>query len=198
MKFIFDLDGAVTVKETLPLIVSYFEVGEEMDNLIKDGAQDYIPFIESFIRRVHVLGKLRVSDVANLLRQVTLRPKIYKFIQTHKKDCAIVTDNLDCWVDKLTGRIDCQWYTSKAKVENGKVTAIIEVLNKEQVVKKYQNSGEKVIFIGCSHNDMEALRAADIAIGSGLSRYPSSSIISFIDYLIFDEAAICRQLNQLY
>jgi len=198
MKFIFDLDGTITAQETLPLIAKYFGVEEDISNLTKETIQGNVPFIESFIRRVHILGELPVTDVANLLEQVALHSKVYEFIQTHKEDCIIATCNLDCWVEKLANRIDCQCYTSKTKVENNKVVSIVKILNKEQVVKKYQDLGEKVTFVGDGNNDMEAMRTADVAIAAGLTHHPANSIMSFTDYLIFDEKAICRQLNQLF
>jgi HAD superfamily phosphoserine phosphatase-like hydrolase len=198
MKFIFDLDGTVTAQETLPLMAKCFGVQEEISNLTKETIQGNVPFVESFIRRVHILRKLPVTDVANLLEQVALHSKVYEFIQAHKEDCIIATCNLDCWVEKLANRIGCQCYTSKAKVENNKVVSIVKILNKEQVVKKYQDLGEKVTFVGDGNNDMEAMRMADVAIAAGLTHHPANSIMSFTDYLIFDEKAICRQLNQLF
>lgn len=198
MKFIFDLDGTITVQEILPLIVRYFGVEEDLANITNEIIQGSVPFIEGFVRRVHMLGKLPVAKVASLLEQVAFRSKIYEFIQAHKEESVVVTENLDCWVEKLLNRIGCQWYASEARVENDKVVSMVKVLNKEQVVKKYQDLGEKIIFIGCGNNDMEAMRIADIAITVGLMHHSVNSIVSFTDYLIFDEKAICRQLNQLF
>jgi len=200
MKFIFNLDWSVTLKETLFLIIKNFGVQKEgkRNNLVKEKIQDNVLFIEDFIRQVHIIRKLPVTDVAKLLEKVALHSKVYAFIQAHKKDCIIVTENLDCWVEKLANRIDCQCYASKAKVEKNKVVSIVEVLRKEEIVKKYQSLGERVIFIGGDNNDMEAMRIADVAIGAGLRHHLANSVVSFTDYLIFDEKAICRQLNQLF
>ena len=65
------------------------------------------------------------------------------------------------------------------------------------MVKKYQDKGEKVIFVGDGNNDVEAMRIADISIAAGLIHHPAKSILPFTDYLIFNEVALCRQLNQL-
>jgi phosphoserine phosphatase len=56
--FIFDLDGTITSKETLPEIAKHFSVTEEMEQLTHETIQGNIPFVESFIKRVHILGKL--------------------------------------------------------------------------------------------------------------------------------------------
>jgi len=197
MKFIFDLDGTITAQETLPLIASHFKVEEEISELTKETIQGNIPFIESFISRVHILRKLPVSEITDLLLNVKLHLKVFEFIQNNKKDCIVVTQNLDCWIEKLVNKIGCKCYYSEAKIENNKIISISKILNKESVVKKYQDLGEKVIFIGDGNNDMEAMRLSDVAIATGLTHNPANSILRFSHYLIFNEKALCRQLNQL-
>ena len=70
IKFIFDLDGTITSEETLPLIAKHFNVQEEIEQLTRETIQGDIPFVESFIRRVFILGKLPVDEVAALLENV--------------------------------------------------------------------------------------------------------------------------------
>jgi phosphoserine phosphatase len=198
MKFIFDLDGTITAKETLPLIASHFQIQEEISELTKETIHGNIPFVESFIRRVHILGKLPVSEISDLLEHVVLHKKLLEFIHENKKDCVIATGNLDCWIEKLVMKIGCTYYTSQAVVEDNKVSAITHILKKEAIVREYQNQGEKVVYVGDGNNDMEAMRIADIAIATGLTHHPANNILPFSDYLIFSEKALCRQLNQLF
>ena len=195
--FIFDLDGTVTSEETLPLIANHFKVEEEIENLTKETIQGNIPFVESFIRRVIILGKLPVSEVADLLETTKLYPHLLEFIQTHRDNCAIATGNLECWSYKLLQKIGCAYYCSDSIVENNKVVKLTKILRKEQIVENYQQEGYKVVFIGDGNNDLEAMRVADIAISVGTTHYPSKSILPITDYLIFNEEALCRQLSQL-
>ncbi|HOY32864.1 MAG TPA: HAD-IB family phosphatase [Bacteroidales bacterium] len=197
MKFIFDLDGTITAQETLPVIAKKFHLEKEILNLTNETIKGNIPFVESFIRRVHVLGKLPVSEISDLLSGVRLHKKVLKFINDNKENCVIATGNLDCWIDKLSSKIDCICYNSIAKVENNKVVSIEYILNKDEVVNKYKGMGEEVVFIGDGNNDMEAMRISDISIAAGLIHYPANSILTVADYLIFNEEALCRQLNQL-
>lgn len=198
VKFIFDLDGTITSQETLPLISKHFGIEDEISKLTLETVQGNIPFIESFIKRVHILGQLPVDEISELLKNVELHSKVYDFIQEHKEDCVIATGNLHCWVNQLVERIGCACFTSDAEIINNKVSNLSRILKKENVVERFKNSGEKVIFIGDGNNDMEAMRLADIAISSGLTHYPAKSVITITDYLVFDEEALCRQLNQLY
>ena len=72
MKFVFDLDGTVTKQETLPLIAKHFGVEEEIETLTRETVKGNVPFIESFIKRVFILGKLPVSEIDSLLSNVEL------------------------------------------------------------------------------------------------------------------------------
>ncbi|KAA6320480.1 Phosphoserine phosphatase [termite gut metagenome] len=196
-KFIFDLDGTVTAEETLPLIAKHFHVQEEIETLTIETIQGNIPFIESFIRRVTILGKIPVSQVADLLEHVCLHQELFNFIQIHTQLCVITTGNLRSWSYKLLHRIGCEYFCSEAEIENDEIVKLTKILRKEQIVEKYQNEGYEVIYVGDGNNDLEAMRIADISIAIGMIHSPSRSLMPVSDYLIFNEQALCRQLNQL-
>ena len=63
--------------------------------------------------------------------------------------------------------------------------------------EQFKKNGDKVVFIGDGNDDAEAMREADVSIASGVTHYPSKSVLSVADYLVFSEEALCRQLNQL-
>lgn len=197
MKFLFDLDGTVTSAETLPIIANHFECKEEIAELTKRTVQGNIPFIESFIRRVNILGKYSVSETSNLLAQVPLYPEVKQFIDEHRSDCIIVTGNLTCWCEGLFKKIGCQCYGSEAECEDNKVVKLKSILRKEQIVDQYKALGETVVFIGDGNNDLEAMRHANISISAGLTHNPAQSLMAITDYVIFNEYALCRQMRQL-
>jgi len=197
IKFIFDLDGTVTAEETLPVIAHHFNIEAEIDEITRETVQGNIPFVESFIRRVGILGQLPVSEIAELLANVRLYPHLFEFIRQHAENCVIATGNLECWVEKLIRKIGCTAFCSDAIVENNKVVKLTKILRKEVVVNDLQKQGFSVVYIGDGNNDMEAMRSANIAIAAGLTHSPSKSLIPITDYLIFNEKALCRQLNQL-
>ena len=116
MKFLFDLDGTVTSQETLPVIANHFDISKEMEELTRQTVQGNIPFVESFIRRVNILGTLPVSEVDDLLGQVPLYPLVHQFIKDHPENCAVVTGNLDCWCRQLNSKVGCQAFCSHAIV----------------------------------------------------------------------------------
>lgn len=197
MKFLFDLDGTVTSQETLPVISKHFGMEAEIEEMTRETVQGNIPFIESFIRRVNILGKLPVSEISDLLSEVPLYPMVSQFIRNHKQDCVIVTGNLQCWCKGLGAKIGCAAYYSDAEVEDNQVVKLKSILRKEQIVDQFKALGETVVFIGDGNNDLEAMRHANISIAAGLTHSPAKSLYSIADYIVFNEEALCRQLNQL-
>lgn len=196
-KFIFDLDGTITKAETLPLIANHFNVEEQINELTKATVAGQVPFIESFIRRVYILGKLPAGEINDLLEGVATYDKVVDFIKENKENCSIATGNLDCWVEKLAAKIGCECFCSSGKIENDRVVKLTKILNKEDIVRKYKDEGHRVVFIGDGNNDVEAMRMADVAIASGLTHSPAPGAISVANYLVLNEVALCRQLNQL-
>lgn len=105
IKFIFDLDGTVTSQETLPVIANHFGVQEEIADLTRQTIKGNVPFIESFIKRVHILGPLPVSEINSLLENVPLYEELHKFILVNSDKCVTATGNLRCWTEKLLRKI---------------------------------------------------------------------------------------------
>lgn len=196
-KFIFDLDDTITSEETLPLIAHHFDISERIDKLTQETVKGNIPFIESFIQRVHILKDLPVSKISSLLEHTKLHAKVFEFIKAHLKDCIIATGNLNCYITALAQRLGCCCYASQAIVENDRVLKISEILRKEDIVRHYKDLGEKVVFIGHADNDVEAMRLSNVSIASALTHTPANSVLAVTDYLVLTQEALCRQLNQL-
>lgn len=197
MKFLFDLDGTVTSAETLPVIANHFNCVEQIAELTARTVQGNVPFIESFIRRVNILGGYSVKETSELLSKIPLYPQIERFIKEHKEDCVIVTGNLTCWCGELFKKIGCQCYGSEAECEGDRVVKLKTILRKEQIVDQYRALGETVVFIGDGNNDLEAMRHANISIATGLTHNPAQSLMSICDYVIYNENALVRQMKQL-
>lgn len=196
-KFIFDLDGTITKCETLPVIAKHFKVEEEIYDLTRATVAGQVPFIESFIRRVYILGKLPASEINSLLEGCDTYDKVVEFIHNNTENCCIATGNLDCWIGKLSSKIGCECFCSSGQMNNDRVIKLTKILRKEDIVKKYQDEGHKVVFIGDGNNDVEAMRIADVSIASGITHSPAPGAISVANYLVLNEVALCRQLNQL-
>ena len=197
MKFLFDLDGTLTMKETLPVIAEHFGIEEQIAPLTQQTVQGIIPFEEGFMKRIHILRQYSVSEISKLLSAVPIHPLLLQFIRQERANCIVVSGNLDCWCHSLLEKIDCKHYCSEALVKDDKLVGIQRLLNKKAIVCTYQEQGEKVAFIGDGHNDLEAMRQADLAIVSGLTNTPSPSLLSIADQVFFEEKELYDFLVQL-
>ena len=124
MLFLFDLDGTITTRETLPVIAEYFSKGMEIESVTNRTITGEIPFERSFPQRVDLLKDIPVSQVAEMLRGVGLHESVRRFIADNAAVCRVVTGNLDCWCAPLVERIGCRGYFSQAIVENDRLKGI--------------------------------------------------------------------------
>lgn len=197
IRFIFDLDGTVTSVETLPIIADHFNIKEQIEGLTAETVKGNIPFVESFIRRVHILSRFPVDEINELLYKVPLYEKIHEFISNNSDHCAIATGNLNCWVEKLCKKIGCTSFCSLAEVIDNQIYKLQSILRKENIVQRYKNEGYVVVYVGEGNNDLESMRQADVSIANGITHDPANSVLGVADYVIYTEDALCRQLNQL-
>lgn len=195
--FVFDLDGTLTAVETLPMIGTHFGLEAQIAAMTERAVMGTVPYVENFISRVNLLAGLPVDAVARLLASVPLHERLFAFVRTHAPQCSIATTNLDVWLARLAERIPCALHCSKAAVERNAVKELLAILKKETVVHALQEEGWRVVFIGDGHNDMEAMRAADLSIASGLTHSPAPGVLSLADYLCCEENALCRLLERL-
>ena len=197
MKFIFDLDGTLTKKETLPLLAEYFGVENEINTLTNKTIKGDVPFVESFIKRVSLLSEFQVSEIDSILAKVELFEKITDFIQVNADDCIIATGNLGVWVESLVGKLGCRVVASDAVVKDGKVSRLNKIIKKEELVSELKEEGEFVVYVGDGNNDAFAMAQADISIACGLVHFPANSVMQVANFSVFDENAMVRLLKQI-
>ncbi len=191
-----DLDGTITSQETLPAIARKLNLTEEIIEMTKETVAGNIPFIESFITRVNLLGKHSVNTISEVIHNIPLHTCLVQFVKDNNECCYIVTGNLDCWVESLLKDIGCGYYCSHANLTEDKVEKIKSIVDKASVVEEFKNAGHKVVFVGEGNNDAEAIRCADIGIAFGAVHFPSNSALNFATHVIFSEKTLCHFLKQ--
>ncbi len=196
-KFLFDLDGTITREETLPLIAARFGLTEEIRALTEETVRGAVPFEVSLTARVMALGAFPLEEIAALLEAVPLHERLVAFLREHPGDAAIVTGNLDVWAGRLLRRIGCRAYTSEARTEGNRVVGIRRILDKRAVVRHYQAEGHRVVFVGDGDNDVEAMTAADIALGAGLVHEPAPRVLSVAQRIFYEEEEMRAYLEKL-
>ena len=195
MKFIFDLDGTITRQESLPLLADYFGVSDHMAVLTQQAVTGAVPFEQSLLQRVDAFRDVSVAAISHRLETLDCCEAIVRFIQEQPENCAIATANLDVWIDRLVARFGCSVFSSAAQVRDDRVDHVTHVLRKEDVVKRYQGLGEKVVFIGDGANDAAAMAQADFAIACGLVHPPAPDALAASDLAVSTEADLIAQLD---
>ncbi len=200
IKFIFDLDGTLTTMETLPFIAKHFDMAPQMADLTQKTIQGLIPFEESLQARAHILGTLPVHEVAKLVSTVPLHTKLLNFIVQNKEHCLIATGNIDAWLTEMARILPCPIYCSTAHVEKNRITKLTSILQKEHIVRHWQQQGYTVVFIGDGDNDVQAMLCAHVAIAVSIIHPIAAHVQHAAQYVVQTEdtlyALLCQLLTQ--
>ena len=155
-----------------------------------------ISFEKSFRMRYDMLKKIPTNRIAKIMDAVELDEEIFQFIRENKNSCAVVTGNLDCWIEPIAAKLNCEIFSSRSEIVDG-VPILTEILKKDFAIKILKERCDKVIAIGESFNDVPMLKAADISIAFGGVHKPVDAAISVATYAVDDSAALCALLKNL-
>ena len=196
-KFAFDLDGTVTKVETLPLLAEELDLAEEMKLLTDLTLSGKIPFAKSFRMRYLILRNIPLQRIQEIMDGVELDEEIAAFIRANKKNCAVVTGNLDCWIEPVVAKLGCKCFSSTSELDEKNIPVLKKILDKGTAIRELKKGGDKVIAIGESFNDVPMFEEANTSIAYGGVHKPVSAAISVSDYVVFDGGALCRLLKML-
>jgi len=196
--FCFDLDGTLTSREILPAIASEIGLSEEMALLTSLTIRGLIPFDSSFRLRCSILKQIPVSRVREIVADIPLDPVLQEFIHHNRERCAVVTGNLDVWVEDILSLLDCAAFSSRGIVAGDRLESIASVLSKDAAIKAFRAQGfERVVAVGDGFNDVPMFEAADISIAFGGVHPPVPEVIQLAKYVAFRSTSLCRLLNTL-
>lgn len=196
-KIAFDLDGTVTKVETLPLLAEELDLADEMKLLTDLTLSGKIPFKKSFRLRYLILRNIPLKKIQEVMDGVELDDEIAAFIRANKKNCAVVTGNLDCWIEPIIAKLGCESFSSTSQRDEKNLPVLKEILDKGTAIRTLKKKSDKVIAVGESFNDVPMFEEANVSIAYGGVHKPVSAAISVSDYVVYDGGALCRLLKML-
>jgi len=198
MHFLFDLDSTITKTEILPFIAT--EAGcdktiiSKLDEMTLKSMNGELPFEVNFRKRVNMLSHLPIQKIQKIVSTIPLHKNICNFLQKYKKQCSIITSNLDIWIKTLVENLGINCYSSKAQIDKTYIQEI-EIIRKKDVLKNFKTH---VIAIGDGSNDVELLDCALIGIAYGGARKKlPDSLLEVANYAIYSEKSLCILLQQI-
>ncbi|HCE7027190.1 HAD family phosphatase [Pseudomonas aeruginosa] len=196
--YCFDLDGTLTRQELLPLIASSVGLEDEIEVLTQATIDGFLPFDKSFKLRARLLRDANLEWIHNALRQqVELDPHILAFISARPRQCFVVTGNLDLWVAPVLERLGVRAFTSRARMRDGRLEGVEEILHKGDAVTSLRGEFERIVAIGEGMNDVPMFEAADLRVAYGGVHVPNRVLTGLSDFVVHEGEALCRLLNML-
>ncbi|RPR95949.1 HAD-IB family phosphatase [Pseudomonas aeruginosa] len=196
--YCFDLDGTLTRQELLPLIASSVGLEDEIEVLTQATIDGFLPFDKSFKLRVRLLRDANLEWIHSALRQqVELDPHIQAFISARPRQCFVVTGNMDLWVEPVLERLGVRSFTSRARMRDGRLEGVEEILHKGDAVTSLRGEFERIVAVGEGMNDVPMFEAADLRVAYGGVHVPNRVLTGLSDFVVHEGEALCRLLNML-
>ena len=173
------------------------DLRDEMELLTQLTMEGRIAFHKSFRLRYHVLRNIPLHTIQEIMRKVRMDSRIVSFIREHSEDCAIVTGNLDVWVQPIMEKLGCSLYSSTSRLDADGNLQLDCILDKGKAIRQMKSQGCRVIAIGEGFNDVPMFEEADISISYGGVHRPVDKAISVSDYVVLEGGALCRLLSML-
>lgn len=197
--FCFDFDGTVSSAEALPRLAKEADIEEEMATLTEITMKGILPFAQSFRLRVKLLSMLPMARAQEVMDGVPIAPGIAEFIRDNRDRCAIVTGNLDVYMEPVVAKLPCRFFTSKATVRDGQVAGIATLLDKGDTLRMLRDreGHRRLVAIGDGANDIPMFEAADVSV-SYFGVTPANELLyPFSHYVVFKEKSLCQLLKTL-
>ena len=126
-----------------------------------------------------------------------LQPELFEFVKSHRDQCAVVTGNLEVWIQPLIEKLGCKVFTSRSVTVGDQLVGVDYIMHKSKPIQALKSKYNKVVTIGESMNDIPMFEVADIGVAFGGVHEPVDELIKISDYVVYEGRTLCRLLNTL-
>lgn len=173
-----DMDSTLVAEETLAMGVSDPNKKNKLKKIVETSMRGEINFIESVTSQVEILEGMDLSDIENVVKDVTILKGAEETVKTmldNGTHCVLVSGGFDMFTHYLKEKLGFhETFENKLEIEDGKLTGNLilpicdehmklEVLNKK--VKELGLTSDDVLAVGDGSNDVHMIMAA----GSGVA-----------------------------
>lgn len=196
--YAFDLDGTVTEVEVLPLLAEELGIRAEMEALTAKAVSGQVSFQESFRQRVDMLKTIPVARIQEIVAKVPLSRPIADFIKKNHKICALVTGNIDLWIEPIVKELGCRVYSSRAKINEQGELELLSIVDKAAAIRHLkEHICDDVIAIGDSANDIPMFNEVNrTVLYTGVNK-PSKEVSDAACFQTGDPEELIRILNSI-
>ncbi len=197
--YCFDFDGTVSTVEALPQLAIEANIEEEIATLTDATMRGLIPFQQSFRLRIKLLSTISLRRAQKVMRDIPIDSEIMRFINENSDQCAIITGNLDLYMQPIMEKLKCAFFTSKARAEGDRVLGVDSILDKGAVLRllREKEGHRHLVAIGDGANDIPMFEDADVAIGYFGATPAKELLYPYCHYILFEDHALCRLLKTL-
>lgn len=196
--FLFDLDGVVTVEESLVAIDRALGLNGELAADTRAACLSARPghdYAADLVGRLMRLAPFPVSLISDIIAGLGLHAEIVGFIASESNRCVIVSSNLECFCRPLATKIGCKAFFSSCAIASGHICGPVRVIDKRAVVDRYKALGHTVVMIGDGANDAPAMRVAHHSIAAAYAPCPSPHAIAAAGKTVTSPAQLIGELS---
>jgi phosphoserine phosphatase len=174
---VLDMDSTLIQVEVIDEIAKLAGVGELVEEITEKAMNGEIDYEQSLLQRVEKLKGLKVEDLLEVRKNISLTPGARDFIKKVKQlgtKIALISGGLSFFSDYLKEELDLDYaFSNQLEIVDGAVTGKLlgPIVNADQkaiilnlLAQQEKISLEQVVAIGDGANDLPMLSAAGLGV----------------------------------
>lgn len=191
---VMDIDSALTIAPVFSMVASAADLMEEVGVLTRATHNGELPFARSVKLRTRLLAEVAVSEAQRRVAVTPLDPDVLACVRALGERIYLMSEAPGCWLTEFQERLGIPIAASKALVENDRLTGLVSVLDKAEVIGELRAEYDRIVAIGSDLGDVALLEHADVGVAIGLS--VPSEVRTLCRYWVTGGRGLCQLSNE--